>query len=274
MGFLALFLAIGFVFVVVIPLALLVSPYLTGPFLIKKIMKAHLNPVIESFNPSSIMLPDIAHEFFQRTQRELENLGFRAIENMLLPNMIPNMTKMVVFFQKSACCEYAIVSFDFIQFDFIQNSIAGTETTSHVDFEVELSSGISISVNNAPSMSAFAIPDNYVQYQFPDCHDLDYLYEIFQKLSNKTGANCQRVDQLTSKYHGKPTEMIRQGILKEFNREVDRGRMYIDHQTQQYCFNTFNAFRFSWMFLFPFKQLRLIANRRRNRQLLDELGIS
>lgn len=68
--------------------------------------------------------------------------------------------------------------------------------------------------------------------------------------------------------------MVRQSIQKELSREVERGWMYVDRSAGLYRLNLFGACRGAWQELFPLKQMRMAANRRRNRQLLDELVIS
>ncbi|MCA9092744.1 MAG: hypothetical protein KDA68_04620 [Planctomycetaceae bacterium] len=145
---------------------------------------------------------------------------------------------------------------------------------SYVEFQVEFTSGVEVNVLNPNIINIFTVPDHIVKYRFLGNRNLKFLYSVFEKIADKTGNFRQRVDPLATKYRGDPVEMVRQDMLKELNREVERGWMYVNQSAQEYRYTILGAFRGTWQLLFPLKQMRMAANRRRNRQLLDEHGIS
>jgi len=243
--------------------------YILGPFIVLRNIKFQLYPTIETFDPESTKYPLIARKHFEESQSQLEELEFHPIAWMLLPETIPKLSTITILFHKPSHCEFAMASIIFAQ-----NSMIGMQTLSYVEFHVEFSSGIEVNVLNSSMIGTFTAPEHVLKYQFPGNRDLKFLHNVFEKIADKTGHFRQRVDPLATKHHGDPVEMVRQGMLKEMNREVERGWMYVDQHAGQYRLNIFGAFRGAWQELFPLKQIRLAANRKRNHQLLDELGIS
>ena len=244
-------------------------PHITGPFIVLRLTKLKLHPKIETFDPESAKYPLVARDHFEESQSQLEELGFHPIAWMLLPNMMPNTSTIAIMFHKPSHSEYAMANIIFTE-----NSTVGVQTMSYVEFQTEFTSGVEVAVLNPKTIGTFKTPEHIEKYQFPGNRDLKFLYSVFEKIADKTGNFRHRVDALTSQYQGDPVEMLRHGMQKELNREVERGWMYVNQSAGQYRLNIFGAFRGAWLELFPFKQIRLAANRRRNRQLLDELGIS
>lgn len=253
----------------VVLLFFMAIPYLLGPFLVMFSTRFQLDPEIEPFDPEGVKFPMIAREHFVRSQWQLQELGFVPVEWMLLPATIPHLTTIAALFHKPSQSELAMATVIFA--DSPQVTI---QTVTFVEFNLDFSSGTNVVVSNANALSSFATPEHVVKYQFPGNQDLKSLYEIFQRVAARSGSPRLRVDPLVTRHRGNAIDLIREDMLRELNREVDRGWMFVNHLTNQFCFRVPGAFRATWMELPPFKQIRLIANRRRNRELLTELGLS
>ncbi len=249
-------------------LVLVTCAYLLLPLVIKATQKFRAEPSLDIFDPEINPIPQAAVEFFESTAREMEQVGFSIVEDVLVPNQVPNAISVFALFENSMEQDQAIaaVIWGFTEQGNIKTILLRND---HVEFVTEFDDGSEIDTNNTEDC-AFAPVSHKTVLRFPNVKRPSRLYRVHQRAVEEfaTGKKKRRLpatEQLI--------EELKRGVTKELHDQIATGFLYLD-STQQYYLPTFKgAYLMSWKQMWPMTFVGRAIRRRRATRLLREWDI-
>lgn len=232
--------------------------YLGMPLLIRFQQVLPANPELEELDLRRV---DRGVGRFLRTRTEaLLDLGFAEPVLLRIPEPAPNVTAYLILVVNRATGDKAMAT-----------ALIGTGPapiqTWYVEFSTRYDAGAVFDTLNTAELNAFPPGRQTVRTQAPSVQDPAELYALHRYVMETRPADG-------SPWVFPPGEaieyLLEYAFGQSYEEQARRGILYYDRRSDSYRPTLYGAYRMTWGLLPPFKQLRVLAMRRRERRLLAE----
>lgn len=199
------------------------------------------------------VLPTDVENHLQTSREALEELGFVGFGPMALPNASPNAFAIIECFVNRSKNDLAMVTC-------VYGTINGaaTQFVKYVEFirrfhdeNVRL-----LQTNNNGRPGIFGDPADERMFRFPMIQDVRQLYALHGQLADRETYGLRPYMRLDEEFSGDPIEYLQAVFYECFQRQADRGWLYLDESNQQWRTTLRGAVCMTWKELYPFKQIR------------------
>ena len=200
-------------------------------------------------------------EFLLERTKALLDVGFDEPTVVRMPNPLPNLTTNLIMLVNRATGDKAMVTSIFAE------PAAAALKTLYVEFSTRFASGDVFNTLNSSELNAFPPSPNTVRTQAPRVTDTQQLFRLHQFVMNKYGAGGGKIvyDPEQSLDYLANTVLI-----ESYEKQVKRGWLYYDDGADVYRPTILGAYLMTWGLLQPFKTVRKMLVRLRERRLLAE----
>jgi hypothetical protein len=239
-------------------------PYVAGPILIKFTQRMRAYPNLQPFDPDQEPPPGQVATYFAERVAELESVGFRVVNYVLLPDQIPNVTALFVLVENRESSDLGMAALMYG----MQEGPGGKAIqmqNQHVEFSTEMIDGTEIDTNNSRIESGFSRVTHKRVFQFDPTLDAARLFYYHQRVVDEFGTAGKRPLPPTEEL----LNVVGQSMHKEMADQVPLGMLYLDGAREYFRMTWKGAILMTWKNLWPVTALRRAARARRARGLIE-----
>ncbi len=224
--------------------------YVITPLIIKSKQKMDAKTGFEHFDPNNLP-PAVVSHFFNNVQA-LVNQGFVVSAYLTKANAVTNATPILIYLVNRQTGDKATIAA-------IQTNVNGVTQfrSQYLEYTSRFTDDTWISTNNIGTVGAFKPTPQGRTTRFAGLNDPGLLYRIHKFVVGKYAPNKTKV----LPEPGKEVEGFEKSYRESFEKQAEMGLLTLN-ATQGYYVTTFyGAYYMTLSLLWPFKQLRLLANK-------------
>lgn len=244
--------------VLILILAVLVAPYVVGPFLARFTQTVVMWPSWVATSPEQ--LTPSMHQFVGSLVAQFHHQGFEFRCNVHVERAVPGVQGFQVLLVHPSTRDIAVII------------VASASLARSMIFSVrsEFADGITIATGSNPKIGMFPAHPDYQYENFPWVRDAEELIETHRRVLAARGrSNQARV----APSPGDEIAYMNDEWRASNERHVESGYRYPLPQRGVYAFTTKGAILATWKLAWPVKRIRIFLRNRRSRQRWAELGM-
>lgn len=233
--------------------------YLLGtPLLILGTQKLFAAPVCEELQMHSLD-PKLARFIMDKTN-ELFELGFDEPTLIHLPGASPGVNAYLVMLVNRPAGDKVMVSA-------LVGEAAVAIQTCYVEFSTRYENDCCVDTLNSEELSAFPTRPGNIRTQVPSITNVAELYRLHQYRMKTSGMSARKVLYEP----GKAIEyLMKYAFKKSYDEQVNNGWLRYEAEGDCYRPTIKGAYLMSWGLIQPMKWFRMLAMRRKEREVLGE----
>lgn len=245
--------------------ALLLLPYYLGPFVVHATQRASAVPRFEPYDAALHRTPDSIGTAVREASESLIAAGFEHVSDVFQTGFMGKASTRLGLFEKTSTGQQAVCVGMYL------DSEPTRIVANHVELLASFSDGRTLLVNNSGVFGAHAgVPGKTVE-QFPTVRDPARLAAIHERLIERARGDTSLV--LRDRSQEIPAYLS--GLMiREMEQQIPLGYLRLDRSANAYRPTWRGAALMCWKLLPPVSTLRRARTRRREEQLLAELGIA
>ena len=255
----------GLAITAIVVIGILMLPFIGGPILLKIVFWAKVNPDPQTYDPHQYPPPQDVSDHLNSVFHEMRAIGFEPTAHFVMLEAVANVDLMAMYMQNVANQDAALASVVITR----STDMIGRRIQSHtVEFSTSFIDGTQVDTNNTKEENPLVIPKTKTVYQFSEVASIARLYQLHQCAMAEHA--CQQKKPLPT---GNYAAMISKEVVEDFTYQIEHGIMKIDSSQSKFVPTWLGAFRFAWLSMFPFKQIRRSARRKKNNAVLRRWGV-
>ncbi|HUU82040.1 MAG TPA: DUF4190 domain-containing protein [Phycisphaerae bacterium] len=251
-------------FLVTFLVTFLVALCVVLPLTVKRGVRASAHPVFEEVPPEDERIPPSARGFFREVAEDLELLGFGPVACVISTDIAPNTTTYVAVFENRQAGDAAAATAVFSKMP-----LALVKSSYVVEFSTEFADRTEVHTNNVTAPSFFGSVPWRTLAKLPAMADVGLLYRVHLGLVARRGDAVVK----TLPDAGAHAAAVREGALREFESQVELGRLRLDARRETYRLTWRGVVHTIASSLWPFSAIGRWLVKRRAKALLEGMGL-
>lgn len=232
--------------------------FLITPLLILSSQKMSASPACDELQMHTLD-PQIADFLMQKTNA-LYELGFDEPTLIHLPSAVSGVKAYLIMLVNRPAGDKVMVT-ALVAADVL------TIQTWYVEFSTRYASDQCVDTLNSEELSAFQQGPENVRTQVPSVTDVKELYRLHQYMMKKSNITAKKMLYEP----GQAVEYLKENALKKsYDAQVEKGWLTFDAAGNCYRPTVKGAYLMTWGLLQPMKWFRIVAMRKREREILSE----
>ena len=245
----------------IVVFAVLLFPYLCGPFLIWFTQRFNRNFTMEPVDPQDPSLPLEIREFFSQTYQTIRPLGFRYHSLYLVPDLIENVSTIFAIYENREDRSLALTASVYAA---SPDGLVRIRD-QHAQFACAFENGQVYSVNNCQQIGAFGIVPHRIVHAFRKTQDAAELFQLFRVGRHDLGQRSKTLPPVNEMHL-----LVKKNLLDELESQFSIGYLKPTSDQSKIAPTFLGACVMVWTNLFPGRQYCLWKDAKFEREICEK----